>query len=275
MTTPIPSTISSAPKITKTTTLTPGAAPITQAIAAQARAELTMTLRRSESMLATVGIPVIVLFLVMWLHVVPAGMGNPIQFLEPGIIALAIISSGMVSLSIATAYERYYGVLKRLGASPLPRGGLIVAKTLGVLAVEVVQVVALVLLGTVIFGWRPQGNLLAAILVMLIGTITFSAFGMLMAGALRAETTLAISNGLYILFIGIGGVIVPVNHLPGIVGTLSGFLPAAAFSGALRGALGVTLPGAAAGLPTGTDVLLLVVWGALFLVAAALTFKWE
>jgi len=252
---------------TKTTAM-PGAAPVSQAILAQTRAELTMALRRGESLLVTIIIPTVLLFLAMWLHIAPGTQSAQIAFLLPGILAAAIMSTSLVSLGIATAYDRYYGSLKRLGSTPLPRWGLIAAKIVTVLAIEAAQVVLLVLIATIFFGWRPSGSLLLALLVMLIGTAAFVGLGMLMAGTLRAEATLAGANGLFILFLAIGGVVLPTSHLPVVIQQIAQILPAAALSNALRTALS----------PTGIDggsLLLLVVWAVILLVAAALTFKWE
>jgi ABC-2 type transport system permease protein len=245
-----------------------GAAPLSQAILAQTRAELTMAWRNGERSFITVAVPVIMLFLVTALNVVPTvGKQKPIDLLLPGILSLAIMSTGMVSLGIATAYERYYGVLKRLGTSPLPRWGLIMAKVLSVLAVEVVQIVLLTGIAILFFGWRPHGSFFGTLLIVLLGTLTFASLGMLMAGALRAEATLASANGLYLLFLAIGGSIVPVDHFPAFLQPLLSILPAAALSDGLRNAM-------TTGLHAGS-VLLLLFWSIAFLIAAALTFKWE
>ncbi|HEX6542211.1 MAG TPA: ABC transporter permease, partial [Ktedonobacterales bacterium] len=156
----------------------------------------------------------------------------------------------------------------RLGSTPLPRWGLIAAKTATVLAIEVAQTVLLVLIAVIFFGWRPAGSIPLALLVMLIGTAAFAGLGMLMAGTLRAEATLAAANGLFILFLAIGGVVLPTSHLPAVIQWLAQILPAAALSDALRTALSPT------GI-SGGSLLLLTVWAVVLLVAAALTFKWE
>jgi ABC-2 type transport system permease protein len=249
---------------TTTPTTTSGAAPFWRAVLAQTRAELIMTLRRGESLLITIFIPTLLLFFFSFVKV--AGVG--INFLVPGVLALAIMSTGMVSLGIATGYERFYGVLKRLGSSPLSRGGLILAKTLAVLVVEIGQIALLSLLALLFFGWRPTGSLPLFVLVCLIGTATFSGLGMLMAGALRAEATLAGANGLYLLFVLIGGTVVPVSALPAIIQPIAYALPAAALSDALYGALN-------AGAFHAWSLLSLIAWGVVFLGAAAFTFKWE
>ncbi|HEX6817926.1 MAG TPA: ABC transporter permease [Ktedonobacterales bacterium] len=242
------------------------AAPASQRILAQTRAELLMTLRRGESVLVTMVIPVGVLFFAMALPIVDHA--TAVQYFPPGVLAAAIISTAMVSLGIATAYERYYGVLKRLGSTPLTRGGLILAKILSVLAVEAIQVVLLLGIAAIFYGWRPQGSLLAALAILLIGTATFAGLGLLMAGALRADATLAAANGLFLLFLLVGDVILPLTHLPALLQPLARVLPAAALTDALRGALSPL------GAPLGS-VLLLIGWGIVILAAAALTFKWE
>jgi ABC-2 type transport system permease protein len=250
--------------------VTARARPFVRAVLAQTRVELTLTLRRGESVLITIIVPAVLLAFFAALKLVPATHGiTPIEYLLPGILALAIISTGMVSLGIATAYERYYGVLKRLGSSPLPRGGLLLAKGISILVVEVAQVALLVALAAGFYGWRPVGSFWAALLVFLVGSACFAGLGLLMAGTLRAEATLAGANGLYLLFLLLGGSLLPIDHLSSFLQGIAIILPAAALTTALRGAM---TPGGI--VPLGSFALL-VAWAVVFLVAAALTFKWE
>src|SRR5207249_84202 len=125
-----------------------------RALLAQLRVEMTLTLRRGESLLITLVVPVVLLIFFGFAPVAP----TPPDFLVPGLLALAVMSTSMVSLGIATAYERYYGALKRLLGSPLPRGSLILAKTLSVLLIEVVQVVLLIGIARLMFDWSPGGS---------------------------------------------------------------------------------------------------------------------
>ena len=157
----------------------------------------------------------------------------------PGALALAVIATSLVNLGIATAYERNYGVLKRLGGSPLTRGGLLTAKMLAVLAVEIGQVVLLIAIAAVVLGWRPGPGASPALFVvaLLLGTLAFAGLGLLMAGALRAEATLALANGLFIAFLLLGGIVIPVSHLPEPLATVAGLLPAAALADLFRVAL--------------------------------------
>src|ERR1700730_1691194 len=156
-------------------------------VAAQTRVELLLTLRRGESVLITLIVPVVLLVFFASLNIIPASTGKAVDFLLPGMLALAVMGTGMVSLGIATAYERYYGVLKLLGSSPLPRSGLIIAKVISILILEIVQVVLLVGVAILLYGWHPGGSPPLALLAMALGTVTFAAIGLAMAGALRAE----------------------------------------------------------------------------------------
>jgi len=251
-------------------------APAWRSALSQAAMELRLTSRRGENLLVTLVIPVVILLFFGSVPILPAtaggaGSSHPIDTLVPGILALAVISTSLVNLGIATAYERSYGVLKRLGGSPLPRAGLIAAKMLAVLIVEILQFALLAGIAGIVFGWAPGPGSSAALVVaaLLLGTLAFAGFGLLMAGALRAEATLAGANGLYLVFLLLGGIVVPVDRLPGVLADLARLLPAAALSDALRIGLGGT-----SGDPAGA-LLLLGAWGLASVALAARSFRWE
>src|SRR5712671_2546355 len=139
---------------------------------AQTQVELLMTLRRGESVLITLIVPVILLIFFTSLNIVPTTNEKAVDFLLPGMLALAVIATAMVSLGISTAYERYYGVLKRLGASPLPRGVLIAAKAISVVALEILQVTLLVVVAVIGYGWRlPATGAPAAVAITLLALV--------------------------------------------------------------------------------------------------------
>ncbi len=237
-------------------------------VLAQTRVELLLTLRRGESVLVTLVIPLLLLAFFGAVDVLPAGAGDRVGFLVPGILALAVMSTSMVSLGIATAFERHYRVLKRLGGSPLPRAGLVLAKLLGVLAIQALQVALLAAVAALGFGWRPGGEPLLAIVALLLGTCAFGGLGLWMAGALRAEATLAAANGLYVVLLLLGGLVFPLDRLPAPIAALAGFLPAASLADTLRSSLG---GGGAAGGAWAT----LAAWAVLAPLAAARWFRWD
>jgi len=245
-------------------------APLPRATAALAAMELRLTLRRGENLLVTIVIPTAVLLFFATVGIVPDVAGPPVTFLLPGALTLAVIATGLVNLGISTGYDRQYGVLKRLGGSPLPRSGLIAAKLVAVLAIEIAQVVLLVGVAVGILGWvAPAGASPGlAVVALLLGTAAFAGLGLLLAGTLRAEATLALANGLFLAFLMLGGIVLPIDHLPVPVATIAGALPAAALSDALRIALGGT------GDPT-RSLAILAAWTIAAIGLTARTFRWD
>jgi ABC-2 type transport system permease protein len=238
---------------------------------AQTAMELRLTARRGENVLVTIVIPVVVLLFFASVGVLPTGSGRSVDFLLPGSLALAVVATSLVNLGIATAYERHYGVLKRLGGSPLTRGSLLVAKMGAVLVVEVAQVILLVAIAAVALGWRPGPGASPVLFVvaLLLGTLAFAGLGLLLAGTLRAEATLALANALFIAFLLLGGMVLPVTELPGLFATLAALLPAAALADLFRIALG----SGEADLPR--SLVVLAAWGIGAVGLAARSFRWD
>jgi len=241
------------------------------AFVTQTRTELRLSLRQGEQVLVSIGIPLLVLVFFSLVEVlpVPDGFAEPVDFLTPGVLALAVMSSAMVSLGIGTGFERQYGVLKRLGTTPLGRPRLIAAKITMVLGIEVVQ--AVVLVGAaLLLGWRASGSdVVLAIPALVLGTAAFAGIGLLMAGTLRGTVTLALANGLYVVLLLLGGMIIPLDELPAPVRSIAELLPAAALAETLTAALteGITAPAKA--------WVVLVVWAVAAPAAAAALFEWE
>jgi len=246
-----------------------------RAVATLAAMELRLTARRGENVLVTLIIPVAVLLFFAGTSVIPLA-AHPVDFLLPGSIALAIIAAGLVNLGIATAYERSYGVLKRLGGAPLPRWGLVAAKIAGILVLEVVQVVVLLAVATLVLGWRPGADWSPVLLIaaLVLGTVAFAGLGLLLAGTLRAEATLALANALFLAFLMVGGIVLPLDHLPGFLQPVAAVLPATALADLLMIALA---SGLAAGGPTSATgpALILLVWAAAAVALAVRRFRWD
>ncbi len=239
-----------------------------KALVAQTRTEIALTLRRGESLLLIVGLPLLLLAFFSIVDVLPStGFRDPVDFLAPGILAVAVMSTGMVQLAIGTAFERQYGVLKRLGATPLGRPKLLAAKTVSIFVVEAMQVVLVTALAFAL-GWEPSVRA-AVIGAVLLGTIAFSGLGLLMAGTLRGEMTLAAANGLYIVLLLVGGMVVPLAELPSGLRAVAELLPSGALAQALVGTL-------AQGHTVGTKAwIVLAAWAVAAPLLAARLFRWE
>jgi ABC-2 type transport system permease protein len=249
----------------------PGAAPRAKMIMAQAGLESRMLVRNGEQLLLTLVIPVLLLVAFsLDHHLVSGETQHPVNFLVPGMIALAVLSTAFTSQAIATGFERRYGVLKRLGSTPLSRGGLIGAKTVTVIGVELAQTVILIAVGLAL-GWQPHGGPAAAVsvaLLVLLGTAAFSGLALLLAGTLRAEATLALANLVYLVLLGLGGIIFPLAKFGSAQGALT-LLPSGALSDGLHKVLQY-----GHGLPL-RDLAVLAVWAVITITLAARLFRWE
>jgi ABC-2 type transport system permease protein len=246
----------------------PGAAPFPRMVAAQAAMEARLMLRNGEQLLLAVVIPVIVLIGGVQAadHIDLSLSHRPVDVFTPGVLALAIMSTAFTSLAIATGFERRYGVIKRLGSSPLPRSGLLAGKVGALLLVEVFQIAIISVVG-LILGWDPANGFVGAFLAVVLGTGAFAALGLFLAGVLRAEATLAAANLIYLLLLAAGAVVLPSSSY-GAFGHVTRWLPSGALGDAMRFAC---LDGGVAW----RDLGVLLVWGVIGTALTARTFRWE
>lgn len=238
-------------------------------LSAQTAMELKLMLRNAEQLIVTFGIPTGMLIFFSVVRVLPTPEGTePVAFLAPGILALSVIGAAMVSLGIQTGFERFYLVLKRLGATPLRRGELIASKALAVLLVEVAQVLVVVA-SALALGWRPDlDRLVLAVPALLLGTAAFAGIGLAMAGRLRAVATLAATNAIFLVLLVSSGIIFPLDRLPDAMAVGARFLPAAPLADWLRVAFdGASIPA--------TSWVSLPLWGVGAPLLASRVFRWD
>ncbi len=233
------------------------------------RFETRLLLRNGEQVLLAIVIPALMLiaFTAEPIGTISGG-GSRIDYYAPGIIGVAVLSTAFTSQAIATGFERRYSVLKRLGATPLPRWGLLAGKSLSILMVECVQLMLLIAIA-LCMGWSPHGDPVAVLLLLALGTAAFSGLALWLSGALRAEATLAVANFVFLIFIGVGGVVVPLDKFGhGAQSTLQ-FLSISALTDGLRDVLqhGTAMPWGPLGI--------LAAWAAVAIAGAARFFKWE
>ena len=244
------------------------AAPLGRRVAAQAAFEMRTVLRNGEQLIITLVLPLMLLVVLTRTTVIDLGPGPRIDVVAPGVLALAIMSTAFTSQAIATGFDRRNGVLRLLATTPLGRGGLLAGKVLGVLGLELLQ--TLVLGGAAaVLGWRPSlAGVPAAVLVMLLGTAAFTSLALLLAGVLRAEAVLAVANLVWVLLLAGGGVLLPVDLLPGPLAGLAVVLPSGALGEGLRSALTGGGPGLMA-------TAALTLWATGLGAAAARFFRWD
>jgi ABC-2 type transport system permease protein len=246
----------------------PGAAPRSRMLGAQTAMEFKLLLRNGEQVGLTLLIPLLLEFFFNLPLLYSLGTRRRIDFVVPSIITLAVMSAAFTGLAIATGFERKYAVLKRLGATALPRTVLIGGKTLSVLLLEVVQLALIAGFGFVL-AWHPHGDPFIALLLVVLGTIAFGGLALLVAGTLRAEVTLAAANLIWLVLLFAGGIAVPLSKYGGTARDVLQYLPSAALSDGLHAVLQH-----GAGLPL-RETLTLLVWAAVAVPAAARWFRWE
>ncbi|WP_446663564.1 ABC transporter permease [Flexivirga sp. B27] len=235
----------------------------------QAGFEVRTLLSNGEQLLVSLLLPAIALVALAIGTAPDLGPGRRIDIVVPSVLALAVVSTAFTGQAISTGFDRRYGVLRLLGVTPLGRSGLLAGKAIAVVAVVALQTVVLGILGAC-FGWQPDvPGLLVGLLIMLLGTWTWVALALLISGVLRAEAVLAVANLLWVLFAGVGGLLLPTQQFPDAVGTIIRLLPSGSLGDGLRDAM------------TGQfdsllePVLVLLLWGAAATAATAATFRWD
>jgi ABC-2 type transport system permease protein len=240
-----------------------------RALWAQTRAEVTMTIRRGETLLLTVGIPVLLLLFFSLTHVTATPKTHRVDFIAPGILALCVLSTSLVALSISTGFERSSGVLRRLRVTPLGQRRLIGSKISAVLVTEAIQIVIIALVA-LILTWRPHGGVLGVfdvVLTLALGSAGCAGIGLALAGCLRAEVNLAATNGLYLVLLLLSGIVVPLSSLPSFVRHIVLALPSGAMAEALHRILGSGLA------PSTADWISLALWAVAAPMLASRTFR--
>lgn len=260
-----------APALPTATAPRPEPASLARRVAAQARYETRAVLRNGEQLLLLVILPLMALVALTLTDLldaaVPSGASR-VDVAVPGVLALCVLSNAFSGQGIQTGFDRRYGVLRFLSTTPLGRGGLIAGKLLAIVAVLVVQYVLVAALGAAL-GWRPDAAaVLVSVPVLLLGAAAFTGLGLLLAGTVRAEATLAVTNLVWVLLAAVGGTLFPSSTLPGGLTWVVEVLP----SGALGTALRETF---LTGAPTPLPVLVLAVWAAAAWAGAVRWFRWS
>jgi ABC-2 type transport system permease protein len=235
----------------------------------QLACELRVLARNGEQLLLILGIPMLLLSFFSNVDILPTSGQSSVNFLLPGIVALAIMSTAMVSLGIATGFERSYQVLKRLGATPLGVPRLVLAKALSVLVVELVQVMLLIGLAQVFGADLGALNIASLVLAIALGTLAFAGVGLSLAGRLRGEINLAAQNALYLVLLLIGGIVFPLQEFPSWLHWVGRISPSGALADVMRDVFsGTSVHGA-------SSLVVLLCWAVAAQLSAFNLFRWN
>ena len=205
----------------------------------QGRYETMAMLRNGEQLMLNIIFPIMALIALRFTGLIDeyansVGVSR-MDAAVPGVLALCVISTALSGQGIATGFDRRYGVLRFLATTPLGRNGLIMGKCIAVLVVVAIQFTLVAVLGYGL-GWRPDAIAVSrSIITMLMGAGAFTALGLLIAGTVRAEATLAIVNIAWVILAGAGGVVFPLKSFPDWYAGVVAWSPSAALGDALRG----------------------------------------
>ena len=205
----------------------------------QGRYETMAMLRNGEQLMLNIIFPVMALIALRFTGLIDeyansVGVSR-MDAAVPGVLALCVISTALSGQGIATGFDRRYGVLRFLATTPLGRNGLIMGKCIAVLVVVAIQFTLVAVLGYGL-GWRPDAIAVSrSIITMIMGAGAFTALGLLIAGTVRAEATLAIVNIAWVILAGAGGVVFPLKSFPDWYAGVVAWSPSAALGDALRG----------------------------------------
>jgi len=233
-------------------------------LAAQTRMELKLLLRNGEQLLLTMFIPITLLIGLTLLPIADLGEDRAARVL-PAVMMVAIMSTAFTGQAIAVGFDRRYGALKRIGATALPKWGIIAGKSGAVGIVVVLQSILLGGIG-VALGWRPTAvGLLVGAVVIALGTVMFATLGLLLGGTLRAEIVLALANIVWFVLLGIGSIVLLDDVVPDALLHVVRLVPS--------GALTLALDTAVAGGVDWLSIAVLVVWTAIGGTAAVRWFR--
>lgn len=234
----------------------------------QGRYETLAMIRNGEQLVIALVLPLMALFGLVFTDLLKNVAARPVDAAVPGVLALCVVSTAFTGQGIATGFDRRYGVMRLLSTTPLGRTGLIYGKVMAVLVVLAMQVAVIGGTGLAL-GWQPApGGIPWGLLLLVLGASAFTALGLLIAGTVRPEATLAITNLAWVLFAGVGGILFPSTNAPAFLHPIIAVLPSAALGDSLRAAL-------VFGTVSGPGILILLAWTLIAGFAATRWFKWN
>ncbi len=199
------------------------------------KADLRVAARDAEQLLLTLGIPVVLLVFFGTIDVFESQRQDFVDFLTPGIIALALISSAFVRQAISLGFDVSFGAIRRFGVTPLRVGEFLSAKLMTTVVLFGVQLMVLGVVA-ILLGWRPTVSPLV-VPVIVLGLIAFVGLAFVLTGVVNGLTALAAANALYIVMLLLSGLVFELDRLPDFLVAVVKLLPSTALAQLLRATL--------------------------------------
>jgi ABC-2 type transport system permease protein len=190
------------------------------------------------------------------------------------ILTFSVITACYTNIAIGVSFVRDEGVLKRVRGTPLPPTSYLLGKTFHSIAIMVLLAVIVMTYGRIFYDVAfPTDSIPAFLVTLLVGSAAFCLLGLAVTSLIpNAEAAPAVVNGIILPTLFISGIFIPLDDAPQWMITLGDFFPVKHFFNAISEAY---IPFEDASGWSGSDLLIVAVWGLVGLVVAARFFHWE
>ena len=194
-----------------------------------------------------------------------------IDYLVPSILAMSLMQLGLYA-AVTVVTQRENKLLRRLGATPLPRSTLVGAQVAQRVIMSFMQAVILIAVGKLFFNVDFTRDLPALLGFIVLGTLAFTALGF-MVGAIapNAESAMPIVQFIALPMLFLSGIFFPVDATPAFLGPIIRIMPLTYLADAVR----QSTVNAAAVAPLWADAAILCGWLVVAFAVSVRVFRWE
>ena len=195
-----------------------------------------------------------------------------IDFLVPGLLGLNLLGNSMWGLGFAIVMARMQKLLKRFAATPMRRWHFLLSFMLSRLIFLFLEVLLILSFAYFVFGVKVHGSPIAVLLIAILGSLSFSGLGLLVAARPRTiEGVSGLMNFVMLPMWLLSGTFFSAARFPDMLQPFVRALPLTALNDALRAVINDGAPLAA----TATQIIILLAWGVVSFVIALKIFRWQ
>jgi ABC-2 type transport system permease protein len=196
---------------------------------------------------------------------------KPAAYFVPSILAMALMQLGVFA-AVPLAAQREKLILKRLGATPLARWALVASNIAMRLLIAAAQATIIIAIGIVLFDVSVVGSLLLVAALIVLGALTFTAIGFVIASYARTEESAnALTSVVQFPLMFLSGIFFPIDFMPEFLRPVATLMPLTYLGDSLR----QVMVGGTPYVPLGVDVLVLAAWLIGSFAISARFFRWQ
>ena len=206
---------------------------------------------------------------------IPGRKYKMIDFFLPGMIGFSLIGAAVFGIAFLFYSLRETLVLKRMYATPIKRGYIILGESISKVLFQLMTVVVLIAFGYFMYGFTLANGIVTFINMLVLsflGLLVFMGFGFLISGISKNQNVIPIYANLFMFpqyFL--SGTFFPKTALPAAIQPVLQFLPLTALNDSLRN---VAFEGASL-FSCWPQMLTMTIWGIAVYAVTAKLFKWE